>query len=45
MDEMVQAVKEVGRLDRQACRSSMEQRFSDVAMAAAYERLYRGALA
>jgi len=39
-DEMVAAVGRVGELDRAHCRAEAERRFSPVAMAAAYERLY-----
>ena len=40
-DEMVAAVARVGELDRGRCRAEAERRFSPVAMARAYEDVYR----
>jgi glycosyltransferase involved in cell wall biosynthesis len=39
-DELVLAVDRLGELDRWTCRREAEQRFSPVAMARAYERVY-----
>ncbi len=40
--ELLQALKNVGRFDREACRESVRNRFTDRAMGAAYENLYLG---
>jgi glycosyltransferase involved in cell wall biosynthesis len=45
VDEMVDAVRALPRIDRRACRADVERRFSDVRMAIAYERVYRAVLA
>jgi glycosyltransferase involved in cell wall biosynthesis len=45
MDEMVEAVKEVARIDRAACRRHVESRFTDAHMTAAYEAAYASVLA
>jgi glycosyltransferase involved in cell wall biosynthesis len=42
---MLDAVEQVGSLDRQACRAHVEQCFSPAAMAAGYERVYERLLA
>jgi glycosyltransferase involved in cell wall biosynthesis len=39
-DEMVDAVGRIGEIDRARCRAEAEQRFSPVAMADGYERVY-----
>ncbi|GBD19145.1 hypothetical protein HRbin27_01649 [bacterium HR27] len=44
LDEMVEAVRRVDQLDRAACRRHVEQHFSSVAMADAYEAIYRQVL-
>lgn len=41
VDELVEAVREVGRLDRAECRRHVEQRFSVQQMATRYEAIYR----
>jgi glycosyltransferase involved in cell wall biosynthesis len=38
--QMVDAVMRVGEIDRRACRTIMEERFSDQAITAAYDALY-----
>lgn len=40
VDEMVEAMKEVGKLDRKACRTWVEQKFSLEKMVAEYEALF-----
>jgi glycosyltransferase involved in cell wall biosynthesis len=42
---MLEAVDQVGTLDRQACRAHVERCFSPAAMAAGYERVYGRLLA
>jgi glycosyltransferase involved in cell wall biosynthesis len=44
LDEMVEAVRWVDQLDRAACRRHVERHFSSVAMADAYEAIYRQVL-
>jgi glycosyltransferase involved in cell wall biosynthesis len=41
VDELVDAVKRVDRLDRRECRREVEERFSASRMASDYERVYR----
>jgi glycosyltransferase involved in cell wall biosynthesis len=41
VDEMVNSVSILTRIDRNHCRKAMEERFSDCAMIDAYERIYR----
>ncbi len=45
VDEMVSAVREIGEIDRAACRSSAEQRFSPTLMARRYLAAYEAAIA
>ena len=40
VDEMVAAVRRIGEIDRAACRSHVERRFSVPVMGAAYESIY-----
>ncbi|MEX0750821.1 MAG: glycosyltransferase family 4 protein [Dehalococcoidia bacterium] len=40
VDEMVEAVRDVGRIDPASCRAHVREHFSPVAMAEEYERLY-----
>jgi len=40
VDEMIGEVKRIKEIDRAVCRAVMEERFSDVAITAAYEELY-----
>lgn len=42
---MIQAVAEIGRIDRRACRARVERLFSPAAMADGYERVYADVLA
>jgi glycosyltransferase involved in cell wall biosynthesis len=44
-DEMVVAIREVGKIDRQRCRERTLARFSVERMVSAYERLYNEILA
>jgi glycosyltransferase involved in cell wall biosynthesis len=44
-DDLVEAVKRVGELDRARCRAEAERRFSPSAMAKAYEEVYAALLA
>ena len=39
-DELVEAVADIGHIDRRRCRQEAEQRFSSAAMAEAYEGVY-----
>jgi glycosyltransferase involved in cell wall biosynthesis len=41
IDELVDAVKRVHRLDRRECRREVKERFSASRMATDYERVYR----
>ena len=41
VDEMVELVRRLPELDRRACRSEAERRFSDTAIVGEYEALYR----
>ncbi len=43
-EEMIAAVGRLGEIDRARCRTEAERRFSPVAMARAYERLYESLL-
>lgn len=43
--ELIEAVPQVARLDRHACRAHIEQRFAPSVMAAGYERAYAAAIA
>lgn len=45
IEQMVEAVKEVPRLDPQRCREDMQRRFSAPVMVANYERVYGSVLA
>jgi glycosyltransferase involved in cell wall biosynthesis len=40
-DDLVQAVKNIDSISREACRKEFETRFTDDVMAAQYERIYR----
>jgi glycosyltransferase involved in cell wall biosynthesis len=42
---MLDAIAQVGTLDRGACRAHVEARFSPAAMASGYERVYEAILA
>src|SRR5207244_8238746 len=44
LDDMVEAVSQISSLDRGACRQTMEDQFSDVALVTGYEHIYEGIL-
>lgn len=41
LEEMALAIRQLGQIDRAACRAAVESRFSAAAMADGYERIYR----
>ncbi|HEY6804118.1 MAG TPA: glycosyltransferase family 4 protein [Pyrinomonadaceae bacterium] len=41
VDEMVACVAQLSSLNREDCRRAMEEKYSDIAMVAAYEKIYR----
>jgi hypothetical protein len=41
LDEMVEKVRQIERIDRSACRRHVEQHFSSIAMTDAYEAIYQ----
>ena len=44
-DELVEAVRQLGRIDRARCRAEVERRFSPSCMASQYEQVYRELIA